>query len=270
MRVAVLGSGSRGNCIAVANHRTTILIDAGYGARTIRKHLEALSFPTEVVALLVTHEHGDHSRGVRSVSRKFECPVRASNGTIAALKSKFEDLDARPISPHRVEAIGQFRITACHISHDAAEPLALLVEGTSNGASVAVAHDLGRPTAALKYLVRQASCLIVESNYDEVMLRSGPYPVSVQHRIAGSAGHLSNRTAGQFLSEVVGSHTTDVFLTHLSDNCNTPQLALSTIRAALKGTCFAGRITVATQGTPAGPVTVHGRDHQLELESFLG
>jgi phosphoribosyl 1,2-cyclic phosphodiesterase len=154
----------------------------------------------------------------------------------------------------RVE-IGPFVVTACPTSHDAAEPLALAVE-CADGSRVGVAYDLGRPTTAVRYLLRDLTAIVLEANHDDVLLRTSGYPPVVQRRIAGSGGHLSNRAAAELLAEVHHPGLGVVVLAHLSRQCNTAQDARATVASALRRAGFGGVLHVAEQDQPLGPVPV--------------
>jgi phosphoribosyl 1,2-cyclic phosphodiesterase len=155
-------------------------------------------------------------------------------------------------------------VAGCAILHDAVEPLALTVT-TSDGTSIGIAFDFGRPTQALRFHFRALHAVVVESNYDEVMLRTSGYPVSVQHRIAGSGGHLSNRATAQFLGELFQPSLGLVILTHLSQQCNAPEVARGTIEPVLRARGFRGTVHVAEQERPLQPIPVGNRVEQAEL-----
>jgi phosphoribosyl 1,2-cyclic phosphodiesterase len=151
--------------------------------------------------------------------------------------------------------VGPFRVTACSTSHDAAEPLAVAVRA-SDGVSVGVAYDLGRPTAAVRYLLKNLSAVVLEANHDEVLLRTSGYPPSVQQRIAGSGGHLSNRAAAELLAEIHHAGLGAVVLAHLSQRCNTAADAVAAVEPTLRRVGFAGALHVAAQDEPLGPIPV--------------
>jgi phosphoribosyl 1,2-cyclic phosphodiesterase len=165
----------------------------------------------------------------------------------------------------RIE-LGPFRITACPTSHDAAEPLALVIDGP-DGTSVGVAYDLGRPTAAVRYLLRGLTAVVLEANHDDVLLRTSGYPPSVQQRIAGAGGHLSNRAAAELLGEIHHDGLGVVVLAHLSQRCNGADAARSAVEPALQRAGFRGELHVALQDRPLGPLTVAApRRVQMALE----
>ncbi len=156
-------------------------------------------------------------------------------------------------------------MTACPTSHDAAEPLAIAVD-TIDGNRVGVAYDLGRPTAAVRYLLRDLTAVVLEANHDDVLLRTSGYPPSVQQRIAGSGGHLSNRACAELLEEMHHPGLGAVVLAHLSQRCNTPESARATVEPALLRAGFAGALHIAEQDAPLPPIEIHAPGpYQLQL-----
>jgi phosphoribosyl 1,2-cyclic phosphodiesterase len=264
MRVSVLGSGSRGNAIALSSETDTVLIDAGFSLKELSRRAVAVGLDLGGVrAVLLTHEHGDHSRGAGALARQVGCPVVASAGTLAALRPRLGTVEMGVLDHHREVAIGAFAVTAGRTSHDAAEPVAYSVGDPGTGQRVAVAYDVGTPTAGLRYLLRHATCLVLEANHDDVLLRTSGYPASVRARIAGPGGHLSNRAAGELLAEVCHAELGTVVLAHLSDRCNRADLARAAAEAALASRGFGGRLVVAEQDRPLGPIEL--RPPQLAL-----
>jgi phosphoribosyl 1,2-cyclic phosphodiesterase len=265
MRIAVLGSGSKGNAIAVTAAETTLLVDAGFGLRSLAGRARKAGVNlTGLVGVVLTHEHHDHARGAAPLARKSACPVYASRGTLAALAPALDNVTRVAIDPRQPVSIGPFTITACRTSHDAAEPLALAVVG-EDGAKIGLAYDLGHPTTAVRQLLQDSTCLIVEANHDEAMLRSSSYPPVLRERIAGPAGHLSNRVAARFLAGLHHDGLRSVILAHLSEECNGADLAVAEVRSALEEVGFDGRLMAARQAEPLAPVTVSDDPGQLEF-----
>jgi phosphoribosyl 1,2-cyclic phosphodiesterase len=252
----VLGSGSRGNCCAVEHDGAAILIDAGFSPREIERRAETTGLALgQVGAIVLTHEHGDHTRGAGRLARRLGVPVLTAPGTWSRLAPRMHRAEHRPLSLCARVEIGPFVVTACPTSHDAAEPLALAVE-TAGGARIGVAYDLGRATTAVRYLLRRLTAIVLEANHDDVLLRTSGYPPVVQQRIAGSAGHLSNRAAAELLAEVHHPGLGVVVLAHLSQQCNTADDARATVSSALRRVRFGGTLHVADQDRPLGPIPV--------------
>jgi len=252
----VLGSGSRGNCFAVESEGSALLIDAGFSAREVERRADTAGLDlAQVAGIALTHEHGDHACGAARLARRLQVPVLTAPGTWARLATRMEDAEHRAIGLCARLEVGPFTIEACPTSHDAAEPLAIVVRG-SEGASVGVAYDLGRPTTAVRYLLRNLTAIVLEANHDEVQLRTSEYPPVVQRRISGSAGHLSNRAAAELLTELHHPGLRTVVLAHLSEQCNTAAAARATVAPALRRAGFRGSIHVADQDKPLAPILV--------------
>jgi phosphoribosyl 1,2-cyclic phosphodiesterase len=271
--VSVLGSGSRGNAIAIAAEGAVLLVDAGFSSKELHRRAEAAGVDLGALCgIALTHEHHDHARGALRLARHYGVPVVASPGTWSALHRTVDVSAPRRVGASafvpvrnggRVEC-GPFTVAGCSILHDAVEPLALTVT-TSENVTIGVAFDFGRPTQALRFLFRSLHVAIVESNYDEVMLRTSGYPVSVQHRIAGSGGHLSNRATAQFLGELFQPSLGMVVLTHLSQQCNAPEVARRTVEPVLRARGFRGKVYIAEQETPLSGIVVGRGALQGEL-----
>ncbi len=252
----VLGSGSRGNCCAVESDGVAVLIDAGFSPREIERRAEAAGFPLgSVGAIVLTHEHGDHAKGAGRLARRLGVPVLTAAGTWARLGPRVRHAEHRELGLCARVEIGPFAVTACPTSHDAAEPLALAVD-CADGTRVGVAYDLGRPTAAVRYLLRDLTAIVLEANHDDVLLRTSAYPPVVQRRIAGSGGHLSNRAAAELLVEVHHPGLGVVVLAHLSRQCNSADDARAAVAPALRRAGFRGALHVADQDDPLGPIPV--------------
>jgi phosphoribosyl 1,2-cyclic phosphodiesterase len=252
----MLGSGSRGNCCAVESEGVALLIDAGFSIREVERRAQAVGLDLNRVAgIALTHEHGDHSRGAAGLARRLEVPVLTGSGTWARLTGLRGRAEHRLLGLCRRVELGPFTLEACPTSHDAADPLAIVVRGC-DGASVGVAYDLGRPTLAVRYLLRNLSAIVLEANYDELQLRTSDYPPVVQRRIAGAAGHLSNRAAAQLLRELHHPGLSIVVLAHLSEQCNTAADARAAVATALRRAGFAGVLHVANQDQPLPPLRV--------------
>ncbi|MEE8117751.1 MAG: MBL fold metallo-hydrolase [Gemmatimonadales bacterium] len=263
IKVAVLGSGSRGNAIALRAEGTTVLIDAGFGLRALAKRAARADVMLDpMAAIALTHEHGDHVRGAAALAHRYGCPVLASPGTLEGVR--LDGITTVPLLPHESRHAGPFRIEAARTSHDATEPVALTITSRT-GTKVGVAYDLGRATAAVRYLLRDCTVLILEANHDEVMLQTGPYPATVRHRISGSTGHLSNRCAAELAAEVWSPALEVVVLVHVSERCNRVELARDTMARALRHKGFSGKLLVAGQDEPL-PAFTTPKVSQLPLD----
>jgi phosphoribosyl 1,2-cyclic phosphodiesterase len=259
MRLYVLGSGSRGNCCAVEADGAAILLDTGFSAREIERRAATAGLDlARVRAIALTHEHGDHACGAPRLARRLGVPVLTAAGTWDRLAPGMGSATHQPVGLRATVELGPFRIEACPTSHDAADPVALVVR-IADGTGVGVAYDMGRPTAAVRYLV-------LEANHDEVRLRTSGYPPVVQRRIAGSGGHLSNRAAAELLTELHHPGLAVVVLAHLSQRCNSADDARAAVAPALRRAGFKGELHVAAQDAPLAPIDVVMRGRtQLSL-----
>lgn len=252
----VLGSGSRGNCLAIKADGAVLLIDAGFSCKEIERRAEMVGLSMDDVAgIVLTHEHGDHTDGAARILQKRGVPVLTSGGTWKSLHSRFPDGTLhQTVGMSGTVAIGPFRVEACPISHDAAEPLAVVVRAA--GASIGIAYDLGRPTAAVRYLLRDCTALVLEANHDDVKLRTSGYPPIVQQRIAGSSGHLSNRAAAELIGSLLHPGLTMVVLAHLSERCNSEECARDEVNRVLTRARWEGTLHVARQDEPLHPLPI--------------
>jgi phosphoribosyl 1,2-cyclic phosphodiesterase len=232
------------------------VVVAGFSARETERRADVAGLDLGwVTGIALTHEHGDHACGAPRLARRLGVPVLTASGTWACLSPSMRDAAHLPIGLRGAVELGPFRVEACPTSHDAAEPLAIVVR-TAGGTGIGVAYDLGRPTAAVRYLLQNLTALVLEANHDEVQLRTSGYPPVVQRRIAGSGGHLSNRAAAELLAELHHPGLAVVVLAHLSQRCNTADDARATVAPALRRVGFAGTLHVAAQDAPLPPIEV--------------
>jgi phosphoribosyl 1,2-cyclic phosphodiesterase len=258
MRVWVLGSGSAGNAVLVESGETRILIDAGFPVRELAKRLAAIGVSGESIAsAIVTHEHTDHVRGVCAAAKRWKWDVYASTGTIAGYPL-LNEICARPFAAGATLELGDLSVQTVRTPHDGTEPVAVLATAKSSGIRAGIIYDLGHVPPSYRKRFERLDILVLESNHDEGMLRAGPYPPSVQARIAGAYGHLSNRRAGMFARDCVHAGLAQLVLAHLSERCNTPVIAMKSMRDALANTSFRGGLEAASQGGTCGPFTASG------------
>jgi phosphoribosyl 1,2-cyclic phosphodiesterase len=266
MKLWVLGSGSRGNAIVLESAGTRVLIDAGFPPPVMAERLSAINIaPESIEALLVTHEHKDHMRGARVCAEKYGWAVHASAGTVV-LSRDITLSGAKPFRAGTVLQLGDFEINTVRAPHDAAEHVVVVATSRTTGARAGIAYDLGCITDPILETLTDLDLLVLEANHDEEMLRTGPYPPTLQKRIAGRKGHLSNRLAGKIARKVTHKSLKHIILAHLSEVCNTPDLAIQTVKEALPPTRFRGMITAAQQDVVIGPFIPGSRPaKQLEL-----
>ena len=255
MRVWVLGSGSAGNAVLVESGSTRILIDAGFPVRELAKRLSAIGVSGESIeGAIVTHEHTDHVRGVCAAAKRWKWAVYASTGTIAEYPL-LKEICARPFAAGATLELGELSVQTVRTPHDGTEPVAVVASSRATGARAGIIYDLGHVPASYRRIFERLDILVLESNHDEGMLRAGPYPPSVQSRIGGAYGHLSNRRAGAFARDCVHGRLAQLVLAHLSERCNDPEIALKSMREAVSRTSFRGAMSAASQSAVCGPFT---------------
>ena len=228
-----LFSGSSGNCIFVGTEETKILIDAGYSGKRIAEALESIGEnPKDLSAIFVTHEHSDHIFGVGVMSRRYNLPIYANEKTWEAMAPWIGKIhpDNKMLVCGDV-CFDDMRVASFSTSHDAADPAAYSFY--HDGKKITVATDTGVVTDEVRMNALGSDLILLESNHDVEMLKTGPYPYPLKKRILGEHGHLSNDAASDLLVELVENNTEKVFLGHLSAENNTPDIALETAAARL-------------------------------------
>lgn len=256
-RLIPLGSGSGGNATLVEFGSTRLLVDAGLSNRDMENRLRSVGIePASIHAVLLTHEHYDHSRGLERFTKKYEKPVAATGGTLLALHMPEHHIHRSVVlTAGRDHEIGGVVVTPFPVPHDAAEPVGFVLE--SCGVRVGIAVDLGKPTAEVVRRLGGCRLLMIEANHDLQLLRNSPYPASLKQRVGGSRGHLSNHDAGALLAEVANGDLQAVVLAHLSRKNNTADLAMKTVQAELAPeTRLRIDWSVACQKEPGRPVVV--------------
>jgi len=232
-RFCPLASGSSGNCVFAGNGRTRVLIDAGMSGKRIQSSLRLINIePESIDAILITHEHCDHVFGAGIMSRRFDVPIYATKKTWAAM-DRDPSLGSIPSKNKRVVrygedvTIGDMSVIPFEIPHDAAEPAGYCLHLSEY--KISVATDMGCVTDGVRLNLRGSDVLLLESNHDLDMLRNGPYPWPLKKRIMSDLGHLSNANCGVLITEILSDRLKHVYLGHLSDENNRPNLALETV-----------------------------------------
>jgi len=252
MELTVLASGSKGNCAYLKGEGGALLIDAGLSVREILRRLEnAGADASAIEAILVTHEHNDHVRGVDVLARRLRIPVYATGGTLAGFSTKCGTTQAEMRRCRCGEAftIGDFSVEAFATSHDAREPCGFSV--TEGGLRIGCCTDTGTVTTTIFDRLASCDAVLLESNHCPKMLEEGPYPVYLKSRIRSKHGHLSNPDAARCLQALAGKvHM--AMLAHLSEVNNTHDIALHT---ALEGLGFySDQVAVTVAPQDPGPV----------------
>lgn len=233
MQAHILASGSTGNCIFLDFDHTKILVDAGISTRRIKNSLASIGVDIEALdGVVITHEHRDHVNGLATLTKKYRIPVYGR-------PAMWEELYCRSLIPEECRrplpntlAIGQVQIEPFAIPHDAADPVGFCFFNGSTKCSVAT--DLGFVTDSVKQAIARSDLLVLESNHDIDMLKNGSYPWSLKKRIMSNRGHLSNLDAGWTLARLERKWRTHVFLAHMSQENNCPEVASQTVRQVLE------------------------------------
>ena len=234
MKFCSLFSGSSGNATFIGNEHEGILIDAGKSAKLITLGLQSIGVePSAVKAVFVTHEHSDHVSGLRVFCNKNKIPVYATGGTLEALDSVGKlDGDFPIFQISNFADIGDFHIECFHTSHDVNDPVCYTVL-LPNLTKTAVMTDTGVVTEEAHDGIMGSKIILLESNHDEGMVATGPYPYSLKRRVLGPFGHLSNDAAANLAVELLERGTEHFILGHLSQENNLPELAYQTTLSRL-------------------------------------
>lgn len=238
MRFAVLGSGSGGNATLVESGGKYLLVDAGLSAKQLCLRLEALGVaPGSLSGILLTHEHGDHIRGLDVFLRKHRCPVVASIMTGRVVQENLKE-PAEWIAFEGGQAFSWegFDLKTFALAHDAVEPVGYVI--SANGHTMGVATDLGHVDSQVLSTLKGVEGLVLEANYEWAMLEADTKrPFSTKQRISSQHGHLSNEQAADLVAELVPEGLKNVILGHLSSDCNTAEVAIGVVRKRIGGDC---------------------------------
>ena len=235
MRFASLASGSSGNCLVAEASGTVVLVDCGLAlTETERRLARAGLEPSQVSALLVTHEHGDHACGAFEFAAAHRIAVYLTHGTLAALKAEGKALDGVAlgiVNGRQSFFIDGIQVLPFTVPHDAREPVQYVL---SDGASrLGVLTDVGISTAHVEKMLSGLDALVLECNYDRDLLWNGGYPRWLKERIAGPFGHLDNRESERLLAALDRSRLKHVIAAHLSQQNNRPELARAALARAI-------------------------------------
>ena len=232
------GSGSSGNCYYLYTENEGLLIDCGLGIRSIKKYFReyGLSFQT-LHNIIITHDHADHVKSVGALSYEYNLPVYATESVHYGIyknycvRHKVQPEFKKLISKNTLFALGSFSITPFDVPHDSMDNVGFRIE--HEGIVFCLMTDIGHITSEIKKMIGQADYLVIEANYDVEMLQKGPYPQYLKERIKGGNGHLCNNDCATVIAENASSRLKHIWLCHLSEENNHPELARITVEQTL-------------------------------------
>lgn len=249
--MASLASGSNGNCYYIANEKEAVLIDAGVSCREIEKRMKRLQLSmNKIKAVFISHEHGDHIKGLSVLAKKYSLPVYLTTST--AQYGRLMHGNNKYFTSEETIVIGDLHVTAFSKNHDAADPCSFII--ASNGIRAGVFTDIGLPCAQVIRYFNTCHAAFLETNYDEAMLENGNYPYHLKKRIRSDKGHLSNNQALDLFTTHRPSFMSYLFLSHLSKNNNCPLLVENLFNAQAQGV----KIVIASRYAETAVYAVKG------------
>ena len=232
-KVSALASGSKGNAFLIKTAKTKILLDAGLSGKSIFNLMNIIDLEKEnLKAIIVSHEHSDHTKGAGIVCRKLKIPLYITQSTYFASKKTIKVVEEmHHFSSDTKIVIDDLIISPFQSSHDAVDSHNFVIEQADNSEQkLAIVTDLGYVHKLYKLKLRDVTTILLESNHDPEMLRDGPYPWSLKQRVKGRAGHLSNEQAVGLVVEIISPKLKNLVLVHLSETNNDPDIAYSTMK----------------------------------------
>jgi phosphoribosyl 1,2-cyclic phosphodiesterase len=234
-----LGSSSSGNCYYLATDNTQILIDAGISVKPLRNDLKERGVMlTDIDAVFITHDHADHIKAVGHLAHDYHLPIYATEEVHRGINrnycvtTKLTPEHTRLIQKSQTVEIGDLRVTAFSVPHDSSDCVGYRVE--TNEEIFLVITDIGHATELIQQEVSEANYIVLESNHDVDMLMMGPYPAHLKGRIRSGKGHLSNHETAKILTDYMTENLRHVWLCHLSEENNHPELARKTVDSHLR------------------------------------
>lgn len=261
LRFTILGSGSAGNCALVESSETRLLIDAGFSARQIGRRLETIGLSIkDLHGILLTHEHSDHTAGLRVLCGSLQMPLYCNRPTAECLREGLPGFSGwRLFATGDTLSIGDIAVETFPVPHDASDPVGFVLQ--HGDARIGLLTDIGHATELAIERVRGCHALLLEANHDPALLQNDtrrPWPV--KQRILSRHGHLSNEGAAALVRRILHDNLSHLFLGHLSTDCNTPELALGAIGAVIDELGFRDRVSLAAarQDRPSERILVRG------------
>lgn len=273
IQIASLNSGSNGNCYYIGNESEAILVDAGISCRETEKRMKRLGLNIEKVkAIFISHEHGDHIKGVETLSSRYHLPVYITPSTLTHGKLKIHRDFLKYFKAHETIRVGNLAVTGFPKFHDAADPHSFIICG--KGITIGVFTDIGNACEQVKKHFSRCHAAFLEANYDDDMLLNGKYPYHLKKRISGDSGHLSNKQAFSLFIQNRPPFMSHLLLSHLSqeNNCEQKVQELFNSNAGSTRIVIAGRHceteVYSIKGMQETPV-IHRKPEQLRLFAEL-
>ncbi len=259
VQFTILGSGSTGNCAYLETEDVRLLIDAGFSGKQIRERLASIErTPERLSGILLTHEHSDHTQGLKTIAAKHQIPVYCNRLTKEAVERQVTNpLTFQIFATGSSFEIGDVAIETFSVPHDAYDPVGFLLK--TSGGNIGFLTDLGHATKLIVERVRQANVLVLEANYDRQLLNQDTKrPWSTKQRIMSRHGHLSNEGAAEVAEQIVTENLRHIYLGHLSQDCNDPEVAHRTVADRLQQVGASHvRIETTTQKAPSPTLTLN-------------
>jgi phosphoribosyl 1,2-cyclic phosphodiesterase len=238
-KICVLGSGSRGNCTLVMSSGRGLLIDAGLSAAETARRLAVVGVTVDMLdGVCVTHEHGDHTAGLKALQKKHGLLLYANSGTADAVNAsgRCGELPWRIFATGQPFSLAAMNVQAFSVPHDSYDPVGYIVSDSVD--RVGIATDIGMATTLVLERLKNCSAIVIEANHDKSMLNDSRRPWYLKQRIASRQGHMANQQTAELLAEIAHPGLKAIFLAHLSAECNTPETALAVIKKALAARGF--------------------------------
>ena len=221
--ITSLNSGSNGNCYYVGNDQEAVLVDVGISCKEVELRMKRLDLSLDKIkAIFISHEHGDHIKGVQTLSKKYNLPIYITSATLNNSHLVLENVLTKSFKPYEKIIVGNLVVTPFPKRHDASDPFSFIVEG--NGIKIGVLTDIGSACEHVIDNFKQCHAAFLEANYDEHLLEKGSYPYHLKSRIRSDKGHLSNRQALDLFVNHKNELMSHLILSHLSKDNNCPML----------------------------------------------
>lgn len=248
-----LASGSKGNAIYIGTKKTKILVDAGISGKALKERLEAIDVSiNDIDAVFISHEHGDHIQGLKVLAFKLGIPVIANYETAKAICSYFHDCpQCKIFTTGEVFEFQDLEVSAFNIKHDAVDPVGFTIRAENK--KIGICTDIGQTSSQVIHSLMKCDILYVEANHEPSMVHASSRPIVYKERVLSPTGHLSNRDSGELIRKVYHSELKQVYLAHLSSECNTEETALRIVSETLLEENISLPLTVAKQDTKTTP-----------------